>query len=58
MRVDGEVPHEYHEYAKLLRRIGLGALWANVRQAIDADNPYVMRYARYFDGCASAEKAG
>jgi hypothetical protein len=39
----------YHEYAKLLRRIGLGEAWASTRQRVDEGNPYVMRYVNYFD---------
>jgi hypothetical protein len=45
----GEVPHEYREYAKLLRRIGLGGEWPAVRRRVDESNPYVMRYVRYFE---------
>lgn len=55
MLVEGQVPHEYHEYAKLLRRIGLGPTWPDVRQKIDLGNRYGLRYARYFDGHATAE---
>ena len=49
MLIEGQVPHEYHEYAKLLRRIGLGEAWASTRQRVDEGNPYVMRYVKYFD---------
>lgn len=49
MLIAGQVPHEYHEYAKLLRRIGLGEAWASTRQRVDEGNPYVMRYVNYFD---------
>jgi hypothetical protein len=58
MLVAGQVPHEYHEYAKLFRRIGLGASWPDARARVDASNPYVMRYVKYLDGCAKAEGAG
>ena len=49
MLLAGQVPHEYHEYAKLLRRIGLGETWASTRQAVDEGNRYVMRYVKYFE---------
>ena len=49
MLIAGQVPHEYHEYAKLLRRIGLGDAWASTRQRVDERNRYVMRYVDYFD---------
>jgi hypothetical protein len=49
MLVAGQVPHEYREYAKLLRRIGLGDTWAATRQQVDEGNPYVMRHVNYFD---------
>jgi hypothetical protein len=48
MLLDGYVPHEFHEYAKLLRHIGLGDWWATIDRDINRDNPYVMRYYRYF----------
>ena len=53
MLVAGQVPREYREYAKLLRRIGLGEAWAAARQSVDRGNPYVMRYVNYFDRHAS-----
>jgi hypothetical protein len=49
MLVAGQVPREYHAYAKLLRRIGLGASWPEQRCMVDEGNKYVMRYVRYFD---------
>lgn len=54
MLVAGQVPHEYHEYAKLLRRIGLGEAWAAARLRVDEGNPYVMRYVNYFDRFGSS----
>jgi len=55
MLVAGRVPHEFKQYAKLLRRIGLGQAWATAKVQVDQANPYVMRYARYFEACALAE---
>ena len=49
MLLAGQVPHEYHEYTKLLRRIGLGDGWADARSQVDETNPYVMRSVNYFD---------
>jgi hypothetical protein len=49
MLVAGQVPHEYREYAKLLRRIGRGESWPLARQSVDEANPYVMRYVGYFE---------
>ncbi len=37
------------DYAKLLRRIGLGDGWADARRRVDEANPYVMRYVNYFE---------
>jgi hypothetical protein len=47
MLVDGQVPHEYKEYAKLLRKIGLGDLRSELERA-NVKNPYVARYVKYF----------
>ena len=48
MLLDGQVPHEYQEYAKLLRKVGVGDGWAGVEERVNRSNPYVMRYYRYF----------
>jgi hypothetical protein len=55
MLVAGQVPYEFKQYAKLLRRIGLGQAWDSVKAQVDPENPYVMKYARYFDACALAQ---
>jgi hypothetical protein len=47
MLLNGNVPHEFQQYAKLLRRIGLGTLWPTIEKEIKRDNPYVMRYYEY-----------
>jgi hypothetical protein len=49
MLVKAEVPREFHEYAKLLRRIGIGPDWRQVVSAVNRANPYVMRYVQYFE---------
>lgn len=48
MLLDGNVPHEFQQYAKLLRHIGLGDWWPIIERDINRENPYVMRYYRYF----------
>jgi hypothetical protein len=53
MLVASQVPREYREYAKLLRRIGLGDGWPDARSRVDEANPYVMRYVNYFDRFAA-----
>ena len=53
MLVASQVPREYREYAKLLRRIGLGDGWPDARRRVDEANPYVMRYVNYFDALLS-----
>jgi hypothetical protein len=49
MLMVGQVPHKYREYAKLLRRIGLGDGWVDARSRVDEANPYVMRYVNCFE---------
>lgn len=44
MLLTGHIPHEFTEYYKLLRRIGVGAWWPVVEQQVDRQNPYVMRF--------------
>jgi hypothetical protein len=48
MLLAGHVPHEYQDYAKLLRKVGVGEWWSGVGEQIDRSNPYVMRFYRYF----------
>jgi hypothetical protein len=49
MLVEGWVPAEFREYAKLVRRIGRGAEWPSVRARVHETNPHVMRYVRYLE---------
>jgi hypothetical protein len=49
MMVHGQVPHEWHEYKRLLRHIGVGSLWSVLASGVDRQNPYVMRYFNYLD---------
>jgi len=48
MLIAEHVPHEYHEYAKLLRKVGLGNWWSFIEEQANRDNPYVLRYYKYF----------
>jgi hypothetical protein len=58
MLLEGWVPAEFRDYAKLLRRIGLGEEWPSVRARVDEANPHVMRYVRYFETHATAVGQG
>ena len=44
------VPREYREYAKLLKRIGLGELRAQIDAGVNRNNRYVMRYYNSLTG--------
>ncbi len=46
MLVNGNVPHEFKQYAKLLRKIGVGDLWPEIEK-VPRTNPYVMRWCQY-----------
>ena len=48
MLVAEHVPREYREYAKLLRKVGLGDWWPFIEEQANRNNPYVMRYYNYF----------
>jgi len=45
--VAGTFRREFHQYAKLLRHIGLGNWWPEVERRVDRENPYAMRYFEY-----------
>lgn len=47
MLVTGNVPHEYKQYVRLLKRIGVGNHWDEIERQINRSNEYVMRYYRY-----------
>lgn len=50
MLVDGQVPHEYKEYAKLLKKVGIGEYKETIERHIGTENPYVLRYVKYLLG--------
>jgi hypothetical protein len=49
MILSGNVPHEFREYKRLLRKIGLGHLWPTLDEGVDRESKYVMRYYDYLD---------
>jgi hypothetical protein len=44
------VPHEFKQYAKLLKKIGVGSSWQEIENQINRSNKYVMRYYHYLKG--------
>lgn len=58
MLAAGNVPHEYKEYAKLLRRIGFHAnRLSSLLEKAPMDNLRVARFGRYFQMCCSPAAA-
>ena len=49
MLLAGNVPREFREYKKLLRKIGLAELWPVLDAKVDRTNEYVMRHYAYLD---------
>jgi hypothetical protein len=49
----GHVPHEYREYARLVRKIGFDA---SEIPEVDRSNPFVMRFGSYFEGAAREDE--
>ena len=49
MMLSGQVPHEWREYKRLLRTLGVGPLWSVLDNGVDRDNKYVMRYYEYLN---------
>jgi len=47
MMLAGNVPHEFREYKRLLLKVGVGELWAELDAGVDRSNAYVMRYYDY-----------
>lgn len=58
MLLSGRLPREYEDYAKLLRKLGVGPLWAQVEDGIDRGNPYIMKYYGYFTQHALPSSSG
>ena len=47
MLLTGNVPHEYKEYAKLLKKVGLENYRDKLEESINRSNQYVMKYFNY-----------
>jgi hypothetical protein len=47
MLIKGNVPHEYKQYAKLLKKIGVDPIRESIQARADMKNPYVAKYVRY-----------
>ncbi|MBM4298033.1 MAG: hypothetical protein FJ143_09870 [Deltaproteobacteria bacterium] len=47
MLIVGNVPREYREYVRLLRKVGFNDLWPRLQANVPRDNKYVMRYFDY-----------
>jgi hypothetical protein len=56
--VAGQIPHEFREYAKLLRHVGLADCWLQMKSETKLDNPFVKRFFEYFRACAERERPG
>ena len=50
MLIAGQVPHEFRQYAKLLKKTGIGPYWPTIEQEVDRNNRYVMRWYEYLKG--------
>ena len=55
MLLAGQVPHEFKEYVKLLRKVGVGERWPDIEKGIDRRNRYVMRHYEYLKRHAGPE---
>jgi hypothetical protein len=44
MLIAGIIPHEFREYYKLLRTIGVAGYWPELHAGIPRQNPYAMRF--------------
>ncbi len=47
MLVSGNVPHEYKQYARLFKKVGIDPVREAIEAHVDHENPYVMQYVRY-----------
>jgi hypothetical protein len=55
MLIEGTVPHEYKQYAKLLKKIGIGQYWNEIENRINRSNEYVMKYYDYLKKAAEGD---
>ena|SRR5215467_13998861 len=54
--IAGQILHEFREYAKLLRHVGLAECWPLMQRDAKLDNPFVKRFVEYFRACAEGEQ--
>ena len=47
MLIAGHIPREYRQYAKLLKKVGVGDALDNIEQKLDLSNQYVARFYEY-----------
>ncbi|MBA2339402.1 MAG: hypothetical protein H0V88_03330 [Pyrinomonadaceae bacterium] len=52
MLIEGNVPHEYKQYARLVKKVGIGNYWNEVENRINRSNEYVMKYYDYLKDAA------
>lgn len=55
MLLGEHIPRHYREYAKLLRKIGLGNWRSLIEKQANRNNPYVLRYYNYLQQYARRE---
>ncbi len=48
MLIAGNVPREYHDYAKLLKKVGMGEWWPFIEEHVERDNCYAMRWYNWY----------
>ena len=46
--IAGNVPREYREYSKLLRKIGIGSRWEYLEANVDTSNQFAKRHYEIF----------
>ena len=42
------IPYEYRDYARLLKRVGIGDWWPAIEKQVNRNNPHVLRFYNYF----------
>ena len=55
MLIEEHIPGHYREYAKLLRKIGLGNCWPTIEEQVNCNNLYVFRFYKYLQQYAQSE---
>src|SRR5258708_19364581 len=55
--ISGQIPHEFREYAKLLRHVGLADCWPLMQRDPNLNNPFVTQSVSHFPPCAERERS-